>query len=94
VFAALVDHLWQSLFVFVLLQLCVCTVRRNAADVRLAMWRIAALKFLVPFHVLFAFGAWAGFPVQHSSDQVPHSLAATIAQLSCRCWLPRSAARD
>jgi hypothetical protein len=79
---ALTDHLWQSLLVFVLLQLCVCSVRRNQARVRLAMWRIAALKFVVPFHVLFVFGGWLGFPVQHSTDQVPQSLAAPIAKFA------------
>jgi hypothetical protein len=80
--AAFTDHLWQSILVFVLLQLCVGVVGRNAAIVRLTMWRIAALKFVVPFHLLFSLGGWLGFPVQHSADQVPHSLTAPIETLT------------
>lgn len=44
------------------------------------MWRIAALKFVVPFHLLFVLGRWLGLPAQHSADRVPESLAAPIAQ--------------
>jgi hypothetical protein len=77
--AALIDHLWQSILVFVLLQLCVCAVRRHSASVRLAMWRIAALKFLVPFQLLAIFGGWLGLPVRHSADPVPAFLTSSIA---------------
>jgi hypothetical protein len=72
----LVDHLWQS---------CCCTgvawafcllARGNAAVVRLWLWRIAALKLLLPFSLLFALGAWLGYPAVHSADPTPPALVA------------------
>lgn len=72
----LVDHLWQSC--------CCCGVawafalltRGNAAVVRRWLWRIAALKLLLPFWLLFALGAWLGYPAVHSADPSPPSLVA------------------
>ena len=72
----LVDHLWQSC--------CCCGVawafsvltHGNAAVVRLWLWRIAALKLLLPFSLLFALGGWIGFPSVHSADPTPPSLVA------------------
>jgi hypothetical protein len=81
-FAALADHLWQSVLIFCALALGAWLARRNAAHVRLWMWRIAAFKFVVPFHALFAFGRWLGFPLQHSADPVPGYLTAPIASLA------------
>ena len=49
-------------------------MRANAARVRLWLWRLCALKLLVPFAVLFALGEWLGFPAYHSADRVPGSL--------------------
>jgi hypothetical protein len=35
------------------------------------LWRLAALKFLLPFSLLFALGGWLGFPVRHSAVPPP-----------------------
>ena len=72
----LVDHLWQF---------CCCSgvvwafsllTRANAAVVRLWLWRIAAIKLLLPFSLLFALGGWLGYPSVHSADPTPASLVA------------------
>jgi hypothetical protein len=82
VLAALVDHLWQSVCVFGVLWIGAVLASANAALLRLCMWRIAALKFLVPFHLLFAVGSWLGFPVQFPEDTVPSGLATPLAALT------------
>ncbi len=72
----LVDHLWQF---------CCCSgvvwafsllTRGNAAVVRLWLWRILALKLLLPFSLLFALGRWMGYPSVHSADPSPPLLVA------------------
>ena len=78
----LVDHLWQSC--------CCCGVawifstmtRDDAAVVRLWLWRIAAGKLLLPFSLLFALGAWLGFPSAHSADPAPPDFVRTISLLA------------
>jgi hypothetical protein len=85
VFAALVDHLWQSVCVFFVLWLGVILARGIASSVRLWMWRIAALKFLIPFNVLFAIGGWLGFPVKHSEETVPDFVVAPLAAM--KMWV-------
>jgi hypothetical protein len=82
VLAAFLDHLWQSVLVLGLLTIAAALVRRNAAVVRLWIWRIAALKFLVPFHLLYVVGAWFGYPVRFAEDTVPERLVATLASLA------------
>jgi hypothetical protein len=57
VLAAIVDHLWQSILVFWLAVICIELSRRHSAQVRLWLWRIAALKFLVPFAVFVGIGS-------------------------------------
>jgi len=76
--AALVDHLWQSVCFFVTTWLAVFAVRHHSARLRLWMWRIAALKFAVPFWLLFACGAWLGFPVEQPSDLPPPPFLAAL----------------
>lgn len=73
--AALVDHLWQSVGVFALLWGAAALARGSSAAVRLWTWRLAALKFLVPFAVLFAVGRWVGYPVAFTTDEVPPLLS-------------------
>jgi hypothetical protein len=80
--AALVDHLWQSVLVFVVLWLGAVLARGGAARVRLWIWRIAALKFVVPFSLLFAVGGWLGFPVKHSEETVPAFVVEPIAAMT------------
>jgi hypothetical protein len=72
----LVDHLWQSCCCCGLAWLFSRMTRGNAAVVRLWLWRVAVLKFLVPFSLLFAFGGWLGFPSAHSADPTPDLLVA------------------
>ena len=52
--------------------------RKNLAAVRLWIWRIAALKFLLPLDLLFALGAWIGYPVRHSAVPPPALLAIAV----------------
>lgn len=69
--ALLIDHLWQSVLFFVLVGGLAALTRRNSAALHLWLWRIAALKFLLPFALLFALGGWLGFPVRHSAIPPP-----------------------
>jgi hypothetical protein len=74
VLAALADHLWQSLLSCGLCAALSWIARRNSANVRLWLWRLCALKLLLPFSLLFALGRWMGFPAYHSADRVPAPL--------------------
>ena len=56
--------------------------RANTAVVRLWLWRIAALKLLLPFSLLFALGAWLGFPSVHSADPAPPDIVRSISLLA------------
>ena len=56
--------------------------RGNAAIVRLWIWRVAALKLLLPFTLLYALGAWLGFPSPHSADPAPPDLVRIIGILA------------
>jgi hypothetical protein len=79
--AALADHLWQSCLCLVAIALLTLTLRRQSAPLRLWLWRIAALKFLVPFALLYAAGKWLGFPVAHAADPAPRWLTGLVAWL-------------
>lgn len=81
--AALLDHLWQSTGFFAGTCLLAFMARRNAAIVRLWLWRIAALKFFVPFAALFALGAWMGYPVVNPHESAPAPLLKAL-----RSWTP------
>jgi hypothetical protein len=80
--AVLLDHLWQSTLVVLLVWLLAMLVRANGSALQLWLWRIAALKFLVPFGLLFALGGWIGFPVRHSVVPPPGALRAAVASIS------------
>ena len=71
---ALADHLWQSLLFCSLCASLAWLVRDNSARVRLWMWRVGAVKLVLPFALLFALGRWIGFPAYHSADRVPTPL--------------------
>jgi hypothetical protein len=79
--AAVADHLWQSACCFCLLWMAAAITRSNAAHLRLWIWRIGALKFVVPFALLFAIGKWWGFPVEHTSDEPPRYLLAQMREV-------------
>jgi hypothetical protein len=76
----LVDHLWQSCCCCGVAWIFSMTARGNAAIVRLWLWRIAALKLLLPFSLLFALGGWLGFPSPHPADPAPAALIGVIGQ--------------
>jgi len=78
--AGLIDHLWQSTFCFATACGLVFLVRHNAAALRLWLWRLAALKFVFPFGVLFALGGWLGLPVRHSAVPPPAVLRAAVSE--------------
>jgi hypothetical protein len=69
--ARTIDHLWQSLGCFAIAWSLATMLRPNAAGIRVWVWRLAALKFVVPFGVLYAYGAWLGFPVRHNAIPPP-----------------------
>jgi len=79
VLAALIDHVWQSVLILGILAIAAAITRRNAAVVRQWIWRIAGIKFLVPFRVLFVIGAWLGYPIDRAEDTVPAPLTASLA---------------
>jgi hypothetical protein len=76
----LVDHLWQSCCCCGLVWLFSRMTRGNAV-VSLWLWRIAALKLLLPFSLLFALGGWLGFPSPHSADPTPAPLVVFFKSL-------------
>ena len=83
--ALLTDHLWQSLLWLLASAVFAALLGNAAAQVRLWLWRIAGMKFLLPFALLYALGDWLGFPVMHASMPAPPSLVASIADV--RPWL-------
>jgi hypothetical protein len=80
--AGLVDHLWQSLVFGACIVVIAHGVRRYFAPLRLWLWRLAAVKFVFPFALLFAAGETMGLPATHTADPVPAELAAANAALA------------
>jgi len=78
----LVDHLWQSCCCCGIAWVFSTLTRDNTAVVHLWLWRIAALKLLLPFSLLFALGAWLGFPSAHSADPAPPDFVRAISLLA------------
>lgn len=77
--AGIIDHLWQSLAFAAMVAAMAFLTRRNSAALQLWLWRIAALKFLLPFTLLFALGGWLGFPVRHSAVPPPHAVVELVS---------------
>lgn len=77
--AALADHLWQSLLLLAVAAPLSLSLRHNSALVRLWLWRIAILKFLVPLALFRALGGWLGYPVSHVAEPVPDFLLEWVA---------------
>ena len=65
--AALIQHLWQSTLVCAALWMLSLMLRRNAARIRLQLWTLASVKFILPFSLLIAAGG--GF--SKSSTRTP-----------------------
>ncbi len=74
----LADHMWQSLQVFGCLAVLALLIRRNAARYSVWLWRIAALKLVVPFALLTWIGSCFSFPVNHSAEPPPPGLVGLI----------------
>jgi hypothetical protein len=74
--AGVVDHLWQSAWICGATTLLAFVSRNVIANLRLWLWRIAALKFFFPFALLVGVGGWLGFPVRYPDDPAPASLLA------------------
>jgi hypothetical protein len=77
--AAFIDHLWQSVAFSAIVFGVACLTRGNSAALQLWLWRVAAVKYLVPFALLYALGGWLGFPVRHSAIPPPPALAALVS---------------
>ncbi|MEO8063466.1 MAG: hypothetical protein ABI821_12045 [Pseudomonadota bacterium] len=77
-----IDHLWQSLLICGGIAACALLTRASRAVFRLWLWRVAALKFLFPFALLYSLGEWLGFPVAYTADSAPPSLVAVVAGLA------------
>ncbi len=69
--SAVVDHMWQTLQVIACLAFFALLTRRNSARFRIWLWRAAAVKLVLPLHVLYAAGEWISFPVTHSAEPPP-----------------------
>jgi beta-lactamase regulating signal transducer with metallopeptidase domain len=56
-FAALINHLWQSTIFAVGVGVLTLVLRRNSASVRHRLWFCASVKFLLPFALLSVLGS-------------------------------------
>ena len=54
--AALVNHLWQSTVVVMIVWLLTLSLRDHQARTRYRLWMITSVKFLVPFSLFIAAG--------------------------------------
>lgn len=77
--AGIIDHLWQSIAFAAIVFGVAYLTRRNSAALRLWLWRIAAVKWLLPFGLLYALGRWLGFPVRHSAIPPPATLTEWVS---------------
>src|SRR5262245_60712132 len=78
--AGLIDHLWQSVAFSVIVFGVVYLTRWNSAALQLWLWRIAALKYVLPFSLLFALGGWFGLPVRHSAIPPPPAVTELVSR--------------
>jgi uncharacterized protein (TIGR03435 family) len=78
--AALLNHLWQSTAVTVVVALLAIALRANHARTRYWLWALASIKFLVPFSLLIAAGQ-ALRPVFSAPIQKPQ-LDAAMQQIT------------
>ena len=77
--AGIIDHLWQSIAFAAIVFGVAYLTRRNSAALQLWLWRIAALKWLLPLGLLYALGGWLGFPVRHSAIPPPATLTEWVS---------------
>src|SRR5690349_11913441 len=99
---ALTDHLWQSLLCVMLVSGLAALARHQSARVRLGLWRVAAVKMLVPFSLLGAVGAWFGFPIRYAGDPPPRFAVDMVDRVTpwfaptdwVGAWIESGAARN
>ena len=85
----LADHVWQSTLFAGVVGLLALVLRDNRARVRCWLWRIASLKFLLPFSLVVGIAShlpWPAPPPPHHEMKIvleqfgqPFSLAASVA---------------
>lgn len=76
--AALIDHLWQSTAVGLLVWLLTCALRNNRASARYRLWLLASVKFLLPFSLLISAGS-ALRPTTYATIEA-HPLSRLVTQ--------------
>lgn len=76
------DHLWQSLLFTGLVCALVALTRRNAALVRLWLWRVAAIKLFVPFSLVSVVGSWWVFPARFPGEAPPAQIVSLVEEFS------------
>jgi hypothetical protein len=77
--AGIIDHLWQSIAFTAIVFVVAYLTHRNSAALQLWLWRVAALKWLLPFGLLYALGGWFGFPVRHNAIPPPATLTEWVS---------------
>ena len=76
-FVSIINHLWQSTFVFLLALLLTWVLRRNQARTRYWVWMAASAKLLVPFSLFVAIGEWLR-PTAAPLTESPHFASAIV----------------
>jgi bla regulator protein BlaR1 len=65
---ALVNHLWQSTSIMLLIWLLTIHLKKYRANLRYRLWMLASVKFLVPLSFLVEFGKLLRSSVKHTSS--------------------------
>jgi beta-lactamase regulating signal transducer with metallopeptidase domain len=78
--SGLANHLWQSTVVAVCIGLLTLALRNNPARLRHILWMVASAKFLIPFSLLIALGAYLQ-PATHQSVSKP-AVSAVLGQIT------------
>jgi bla regulator protein blaR1 len=75
------NHLWQSTLFAAVAGMLALSLRNNHARVRHWLWMAASVKFLVPFSLIVAFGAYVGSSIapRTAAPRIP-AVAVEIAQ--------------
>lgn len=92
--APLLDHLWQSSLVAVVVALLTLAFRSNGARVRFWLWFAASLKFLLPFTLLAALGGWLARLYPHTIAAPPAMIVPAIKLSAPARMLPAPATPD
>ena len=74
----LANHLWQSTVFAGVVGVLAFALRKNRASPRYALWMAASVKFLVPFSLLVAVGAWIEWPA--ATAQQPAAFLSVVRE--------------